>query len=346
MINSQSQPLRSTNIVLTGEFGVSREELSNYLSGMGATIQRTVYKNTSYLLYGASHGLGSVNTVNTVNTHPKYQKAIGKGVKIISFYELENLLRTKLLNSSFSIFNEIKKKKEEQRLIIEEKSRKIELQKRLFEQIEYERKRIFFNNSELNVDRIIKTPSYNTTREIIDRWVSRSVAQGKLMRDKIINQRRKLDEINEINWNVENTDWGQADPKGRLFICYRKEWYNKHKEEETHQDKIFKTSRQALIYCCKKSFDCLSEDAKEEGQIFDYKEVIKMNDEQLSDYYDKLREQMECEHQGEEYFFRLEEHKIPTNSLELYKEVSGINHKQQDEKYKLFRRKYEFTGSY
>ena len=333
--------LTGINIVLTGEFnsfGVSREELSGFLSEIGASVQRTIYNNTNYLVYGTTHGMGIFHS--SVTTHPKYKKAESKGTKTISYPELEQIVKTRLKDISFSISNFLNARKEEQRRIQLEK-------KKQFEQMEIDRKRIFYENSELMFDYTIKTPSLKSNnedfrRDIIDRWANRSAKMGKLFRDKIINERRRLDEINEVNWNVENVDWGQPDPQGRLFICYGREWYNKRKEENEFEDKIFTTRRQALIYCCKKNFDCLSEDAKEPGQIFDYEQVLRMSDKELGNYLQKLEEQMESEHEGKEYYYKIQEIKNPTNIADLYQEVSGIKDRKKIEEYDKYKRMREF----
>jgi hypothetical protein len=339
MINSRV--LAGTNIVLTGEFnsfGITREELSNFIGELGGNVQKSVFNNTTYLVYGTPHGMGIFHS--SVNSHPTYKKAESKMVTTISYLELENKIKFILKDPNFSISNTIKTRKEEQKRV--QINREI-----LFEEMEKQRKRIFFENPELGVEKNIKTPVMKSKetdmrKDIIDRWANRSVKMGKLMRDKIINERRKLDDINEINWNVLNNDWGCPDPQGRVFICYRHEWYNKRKKESDYEDKIFITERQALIYCCKKSYDCLSEDVKDCGEIKEFDDVFKMNDQELKKYYKKLLNVTECEHEGEQYFYKKEEKKVPTTVSDLFKEVSGIDDKQRHEEWDSHRRKYEF----
>ena len=122
---------------------------------MGGKVDKTVIKSTSFLVYGTAH---SISFHGSISEHPNIQRAEKKNVKKIDFSELQDLIRKKTNNESFTILSyEILRREEQQR--INEERRKIYEQQRQLEderkrkekEIEMEKRRIFFNDNELEI---------------------------------------------------------------------------------------------------------------------------------------------------------------------------------------------------
>jgi hypothetical protein len=113
---------------------------------------------------------------------------------------------------------------------------------------------------------------------------------------------------------TQNVDFGTP-VDGEIYQVYCKEWYNKHKDEETTLVQTFGTKRQALLYCARLSFDAVnqSESCGLEDYPWDIDAILASSDDDLETYIRANKEVLECDHEGSECW--VETVKIATSAV-------------------------------
>ena len=93
-------PLSDETIVITGEFDLKRDELTNILKSLGARVTGSVSSRTTILLHG-----DQLEDGRPVEEGRKYRQAKEKGIKIKDKYEMESFIREKTKNPNWSFDN-------------------------------------------------------------------------------------------------------------------------------------------------------------------------------------------------------------------------------------------------
>jgi replication factor C subunit 1 len=98
--NEIEGPLSEETIVITGEFELKRDEITNILKSLGARVTGSVSSRTTILFHGEKLEDG-----REVTEGRKYKQAKEKGIKIMDKIEFENYVREKTKNENWSFDN-------------------------------------------------------------------------------------------------------------------------------------------------------------------------------------------------------------------------------------------------
>ena len=99
-INVIEGPLSDETIVITGEFDLKRDELTNILKSLGARVTGSVSSRTTILLHG-----DQLEDGRPVEEGRKYKQAKEKGITIKDKYEMETYIKEKTKNPDWSFDN-------------------------------------------------------------------------------------------------------------------------------------------------------------------------------------------------------------------------------------------------
>ena len=93
-------PLSSETIVITGEFDLKRDEITNILKSLGARVTGSVSSRTTILLHG-----DQLEDGRPVEEGRKYKQAKEKGITIKDKYEMETYIKERTKNPDWSFDN-------------------------------------------------------------------------------------------------------------------------------------------------------------------------------------------------------------------------------------------------
>ena len=99
-INVIEGPLSDETIVITGEFDLKRDELTNILKSLGARVTGSVSSRTTILLHG-----DQLEDGRPVEEGRKYKQAKEKGITIKDKYEMETYIKERTKNPDWSFDN-------------------------------------------------------------------------------------------------------------------------------------------------------------------------------------------------------------------------------------------------
>ena len=97
-INIIEGPLSDETIVITGEFDIKRDELTNLLKSLGARVTGSVSSRTTILLHGETLEDG-----RPVNEGRKYKQAKEKNIQIMDRDQFERYVQEKIKNPKWSL---------------------------------------------------------------------------------------------------------------------------------------------------------------------------------------------------------------------------------------------------
>ena len=93
-------PLSDITIVITGEFNIKRDEITNILKSLGARVTGSVSSRTTILLHGETLEDG-----RPYNEGRKYKQAVEKGVKTLDLASFEKYVQEKTKNQNWKLDN-------------------------------------------------------------------------------------------------------------------------------------------------------------------------------------------------------------------------------------------------
>ena len=93
-------PLSSETIVITGEFDLKRDEITNILKSLGARVTGSVSSRTTILLHG-----DALEDGRPVTEGRKYRLAQEKNIKIMDINDFEKYVQNKIKNPNWSMSN-------------------------------------------------------------------------------------------------------------------------------------------------------------------------------------------------------------------------------------------------